>query len=174
MLEFFTRKHPVHVVISGLMLFVLVSCGGSSEDDAPVAGTCDSSQATVTSATFDQLWTNVFSNQCGSCHGVGATGTAGGPDMRTPDAFYSGLVGKDGSSTPEWETYESIRGACLSYQFIQSRNANQSVVMAVLDSSVSLSGCTIKFHRNADPQNVCITDANLVKLREWINAGANR
>ncbi|RZA17641.1 MAG: hypothetical protein EOP10_22360 [Proteobacteria bacterium] len=176
MLDFFTRKHPVRAVISGLMLFVLVSCGGSSsEDDAPVAGTCASSQATVASATFNELWTNVFSNQCGSCHGVATDSTTlGGPDMRSANAFYSGLVGKKGSDYPNWDTYQDNRPGCLNSQFIQSGNANQSLITAILDTSVSITGCTVKFHRNEAPQNVCITDANLVKLKEWINAGAAR
>jgi hypothetical protein len=175
MLDFSNRKHPVREAALGLTLFILASCGGSNSSDAPVAGTCDSSQATVASATFDELWTKVFSNQCGSCHGVTTdSSTRGGPNLKTADAFYTALVGKKASDYLEWDTYQDNRQGCHNYQFIRPESANQSVITAILDSSVSLPGCTVKYHRNESPQNVCITDANLVKLAEWINAGAAR
>ncbi len=161
-------------ITSGLLVLGLTACGGSSKTDTPVAGTCESSQATVATASFDELWTNVFSKQCSSCHGVaGNTSTENGPDMTSADAFYTGMVGKKGTAYDNWETFQTSRAGCVNASFIEASNANASLVTAVLDSSVAITGCTVKYHRE-NPQNVCITAANLVKLKEWINAGASR
>lgn len=169
------RKSVLRSIGSGLLLLVLTSCGGSSDDDAPTAGSCDTSQAAVSTATFDELWTKVFSPQCTACHGLTSDpDTIGGPNLQTADAFYASMVGKKGSDYDDWRTFQDNRAGCVDKYFIQSGNANQSMVAAVLDSSVSVSGCTVKFHRNEAPQNVCITDGNLAKLKEWINAGAAR
>ncbi len=169
------RKLMIRSFVTGLSLLALVSCGGSSSDDeAPEAGTCESSQTAVTTASFDQLWTHVFSKQCTACHGVASdTQTANGPDMQTADAFYTSLVGKKGTDYPNWRTFQDNRERCESSSFIQSGNANLSMVTAVLDSSVTLGECRVKYHVES-PQNVCITAGNLAKLKEWINAGAAR
>ena len=159
-------------LFSGVLVCLLSSCGSSAD---PVAGaTCDTSQATVATASFDALWTTVFAPQCGACHGAGTnSGTLGGPDLRTADAFFSGIVGKKGTDYADWDTLQKNREGCLDYELIKAGSASQSVVVAVLDSSVSLAGCTIKSHRDA-PQSVCITASNLTKLKEWIDAGATR
>lgn len=169
------RKLMIRSFVTGLSLLALVSCGGSSSDDeAPEAGTCESSQTAVTTASFDQLWTHVFSKQCTGCHGVASdSSTENGPNMQTADAFYDGLVGRQGSYYDNWRTFQDTRARCTSTYFIQSGNANQSMVTAVLDSSVTLGECRIKPHTES-PQNVCITAGNLAKLKEWINAGAAR
>ncbi len=93
--------------------------------------------------------------------------------MQSADAFYSALVGKKGSDYDNWNTFQDTRPGCVNVSFIEASSANTSMVTAVLDSSVSISGCTVKYHRES-PQNVCITSANLTKLKEWINAGATR
>lgn len=162
-------------LFSGFMFLALAGCGSSSDDaTSPVGGSCDSSQKAVTTASFDELYTKVFEPQCGACHGPGTdSGTTGGPDMRTASSFYDGLVDKKGSDSEEWDTLQKNRADCLGYDFINKGSASQSLVIAVLDSSVTLAGCTVKYHREA-PQSVCITAGNLSKLKEWIDAGASR
>ena len=93
--------------------------------------------------------------------------------MQSADAFYNGLVGKKGTDYPTWRTFQVNRPNCVNYQFIQSGNANQSMLTAILDTSISLAGCTIKYHVEG-PQNVCITSGNLAKMKEWIDSGAAR
>jgi hypothetical protein len=142
---------------------VLISC--SSEDKSETAATL---------APYDDLWTNVFSKQCGTCHGPGTDSkTAGGPDLRTSEKFYEQLVGKTGDDYPDWDTYQKNRADCLSFNFIKASSAAESVVMAILDTSVSLDGCTIKSHLDA-PQSVSISDAYKTKLKTWINDGAKK
>lgn len=174
-----TMRFPVEALwpslFSAFMFLVLTGCGGSSDNaTTPVAGSCDSSQKAVATASFAELYTNVFGPQCGACHGAGTnTGTAGGPNMKTADSFYAEVVGKKGTDYPDWDTYQKNREGCLTYDLINKGSAAQSVVTSILDSSVSLSGCTVKYHRDS-PQSVCITAGNLSKLKEWMNAGASR
>ncbi len=154
----------------GLFVCLLSACGSSTEDAAPKS--CDTSQATVATATYSELYAKVFAPQCGACHGPGTnSGTLGGPDMRTAATFYNGLVGKKGSDYPGWLTYQKNRQSCLSFDLISNSAADQSVVVAVLDSSVTLPGCDVKYHRDI-PQNICIGTNDLSKLKEWITAGA--
>lgn len=168
------EKLVLRSIGSGLLFLAVTGCGGSDDDDAPEEGSCESSQATVATASFNELWTNVFSKQCTGCHGIATDSTTvGGPNMQTADAFYNGMVGKRGTDYPQWRTFQDNRPGCVNTQFIQSGNANQSMITAILDSSVSISGCTVKYHGDA-PQNVCITAGNLAKMKEWITAGAAR
>lgn len=159
------------LVVLGLS-FLLTHCGGDSKDSAATSNSCDTSQASVAAATYSELWDNVFKSQCGSCHGPGTdTKTVGGPDMRTKDKFHSELVEKTGNDYPEWDTYQKNRADCLDFNFIKSGSSKDSVVTAVLDDSIKLSGCTIKSHIDA-PQSVCLTASNKSKLKEWIDDGA--
>ncbi len=154
-------------------ILILESCGGSSSsNDTPAAGSC-SSQAAVETASYDELWTKVFSGQCGSCHGGGEdTKTVGGPDLQTQDSFYTGLFGKKAGDYPEWVVYNAKSG-CADYNFIKGGDASASVLTAVLDSGTALSGCATLLHTGS-PVNACITTGNLAKLKDWINAGATR
>jgi cytochrome c5 len=162
-------------LFSGLVFLLLNSCGSSSDEAAPPAvNSCESSQAAVTAATFNELYTKVLGSQCAACHGPGNdSGTAGGPDMRTADKFYEQVVGKKGSDYPDWDTFQKNREGCLAYDLINKGSAAESVLVSVLDRSVKPSGCDVKVHLDV-PQSVCITTGNLAKLKEWINAGAPR
>jgi len=62
-------------------------------------------------------------------------------------------------------------GGCLTTPFIKAGIAAQSVVVAALDSSVTLSGCTPKPHKDP-PQNICISNGSLANLKKWIDSGA--
>lgn len=171
----FPVKALLPSLFSGIIFLALAGCGGSSEvATTPGAGSCESSQKAVATASFTELYTNVFGPQCGACHGVATNSeTIGGPDMRTAETFYAGVVGKKGSDYTDWDTYQKNREGCLAYDLINKGSAGQSVVTAVLDSSVSLTGCTVKYHRDS-PQSSCITAGNLAKMKEWMNAGAPR
>ncbi|MBC7660045.1 MAG: hypothetical protein H7249_10080 [Chitinophagaceae bacterium] len=174
-----TPKFPMRVLFpsfaSFLMMFFLMSCGSSSSSDTPGAASSCSSQATVASASYNELWTTVFAPQCGACHGPGTnSGTVGGPDMRTADTFYTGLVGKKGSDYSTWSTFAKNRESCLGLNLIATGAPEQSLVVGVLASTTTLPGdCTVKSHIDV-PQSVCITAPNLAKLKEWITAGASR
>jgi len=167
----FPRSLVLPSLCSLFLAFILNGCG-SSKEEAPK--TCEESQPTVAKASFSDLYTTVFSPQCGACHGPGTnSGTLGGPDLRTEDGFYNSLVGKKGTDYPQWSTLQKNRESCLAFDFIKANAADESLVVAVLDAATQLSGCEIKFHREV-PQNICITTPNLAKLKEWINAGALR
>lgn len=156
------------------LLVLVTSCGDKSDDKE--AASCDASQAAVSSATYDELWTKVFSTQCGACHGNEAySATVGGPDLRTQDSFHDALVGKTGSVYDDWDTFQKNRGAdCNATSFIAAGSAATSMVVAVLDPTTKITGCDpLKSHLEA-PQNICITSGNLAKLKEWINAGASK
>lgn len=161
-------------ISSGLLLLGLAGCGGSKdEEDPPVAGTCETSQQAMTAPTLSELYSKVIEPQCAPCHGgtVDVNGTGGGPSMQSAALFYSQVVGKKGSDYQSWATFQGNRAACNNISFIAAGNPNQSMVVGVLDPTVDV-GCTLKIHRNQAPQNVCITDGNLQKLKEWISAGA--
>lgn len=170
------RSHLLLALVP--LLFLLISCG--DKDDSKEAVGCDATQAAVSSASYSELWTKVFSTQCKACHGnADAQGTEGGPDMTTADLFYSGLVGKKGTDYNDWDTFQNNRvtsggGGCGPSYFIEAGSASTSMVVAVLDPATTIAGCSpLKSHVEA-PQNICITAGNLAKLKEWINAGASK
>lgn len=126
----------------------------------------------ATDAVFAGLWNDVFANRCGSCHGVSNNDlTAGGPDMRTQDAFYAGMVNKKGSDYPNWETLQGNREDCLPVAFIAPGNPSQSMLVAIFDSSVT--PCTVKNHTTPD-QSINISAAQIESLKSWITNGAPR
>jgi len=139
----------------------LISCGSSND-----------SKGTSSDANFQSLWTNTFEPRCGTCHGVSSNiDTVGGPDMRTQDAFHSGLVSKKGSDYPNWETFQNLRADCLNYAFVSPGNPSQSLLVAIFDSSVT--PCTVKNH-GEPPQSTSITSDQLTLLKTWITNGAAR
>lgn len=147
----------------------LSSCGSDKkeEDTSPCAAT----NAIVAEANYASLWANVFSGRCGTCHGAQATGTLGGPDMRTKEAFYEQLVGKTINSYPNWDQAQDTKVGCLDVPLINAGNSAASLVVAVLDPSLSV-GCTVQPHREQPPQNICISNGSLAALKKWIDNGA--
>lgn len=125
-----------------------------------------------TDATFAGLWNDVFANRCGTCHGVTSnTDTLGGPDMRTQDAFHAGMVNKKGADYPNWDTFQTNRVDCLAIPFINPGNPNQSLLVAIFDSTVK--PCTIKSHTEP-PQSISMSAAQLASLKSWITSSAPR
>ena len=161
----------------GLFLFLipaLWSCGGSSDKKTDDSTPCASANAVTAEATFDSLWTNVFSSRCGSCHGVSTNSdTLGGPDLRTKDAFHASLVGLTLANYDNWETAQQTLGGTCTAKFIAAGSAKDSLVVAILDESVSISGCKVKNHL-IDPQSICISSGSLANLKKWIDNGASK
>jgi len=163
-------RQTLKVGLSFILILGLSACGSdkkSEEDTTP----CASANAIVAEATYASLWTNVFSGRCGTCHGVGATGTAGGPDMRTKEAFYANLVGKTVNDYADWDQAQITLGSCLTTPLINSGKSSESLVVAVLDAAAVSVGCTVKPHKEP-PQNVCISNGSLANLKKWIDNGA--
>ncbi|WP_141733652.1 hypothetical protein [Oligoflexus tunisiensis] len=162
-------QRTLKVGLSLLFALGLSACGSDSkeEDAAP----CASANAVVAEATFDSLWTNVFSGRCGTCHGVNATGTLGGPDLRTQEAFHANLVGKTVNDYPDWDQAQITLGGCLTTPLINAGKSSESLVVAVLDASAVSVGCTVKPHKDP-PQSICISDGSLANLKKWIDNGA--
>jgi hypothetical protein len=155
------RRFRVNILCCCLLMGVL-SCG---KKDA----TTDYNDA---DANFESLWTNVFSDRCGTCHGVTSnSNTLGGPDMRSKESFYTNLVNKTGADYPNWDALQINRADCLSYAFIKPGQAQQSLVVAVFDSSVA--PCIVKSHLTP-PQSLGISAGSLTSLKSWISNGAGR
>ncbi len=149
----------------GVLLSVvwLNACGTETKETA--------ANGTAT-ADYASLWTQVFS-RCGGCHGVSSnTETEGGPDLRTQAGAYSALVGVKGSAYSSWTTFQRLRSECAGKAFIQAGSAKDSMVVAVLDSSVSLGSCAVVNHQATGKVNV--SAANLAVLKQWIDAGAKQ
>jgi hypothetical protein len=163
------KSRATRLALLASSMLLLLSCGKEEKTaDSP----CASADAIVADASFSSLWTNVFSGRCGSCHGVTSnTGTLGGPDMRTKEAFYAQVVGKTINDYKAWDQAQNIRAGCLDTPLVKDSDAANSLVVAVLDPSVTIAGCTIKSHKEA-PQSICISNGSLVNLKKWINNGA--
>jgi hypothetical protein len=145
-----------------LVMTTVTSCGKEDEKK----------KEPETDAAFAGLWNDVFANRCGTCHGVTSnTDTLGGPDMRTQDAFHAGMVNKKGSDYPNWDTFQTNRVDCLAIPFITPGNPNQSLLVAIFDSTVK--PCTIKSHTEP-PQSISMSAAQLASLKSWITSGAPR
>ena len=151
------------------LMFLVFACG---TEEKKVADTdpCSSANGIVADASFNSLWTNVFQNRCGSCHGTGGSGTKDGPDMRTQDSFYNNLLSKNASNFQSW-TELLIKDECAAYGFIDPNHANKSLIVAVLDPALSLGACKVKPHKEA-PQKICLSDGSLANLKKWIDNGA--
>lgn len=150
------------------MALGLLSCGTKKDADSLP---CASADAVVAEANFDSQWTQVFQNRCGTCHGSGTdTNTLEGPDLRDKNSFYNKLVNIKPSAYPNWDVL-ALNSSCQPYDFISKNNANESLVLAVLDPNLSL--CRTKDHRQA-PQNICISEGSLANLKTWIDQGALR
>jgi hypothetical protein len=150
---------------SASLLGMLMACGEDKKE----------AEVVVASPDFNSLWTTMFENRCSSCHApaAGNLQTKGGPDLSTQDKFYAALVDKKGSDYDTWETFQRNRADCASVSFISSGDASNSMVVAVLDSSVS--PCRVLNHISAGHITKTVaSDANLAALKEWINAGAKR
>lgn len=144
-------------------IFLLSACGDDKKDEKT---------STDASASFDSLWSVVFENRCGTCHGVQTNSdTLGGPDMASKDAMHTNLVSKSGADYPDWDTFQINRADCQGYSFIKPGNASESLIVAIFDSSVT--PCTVKSHTQA-PQNIAISATSLESLKSWINGGAVR
>jgi hypothetical protein len=157
------------VGLSLVFVLGLSACGSDKkeEDTSP----CAAANAIVADATYASLWANVFSGRCGSCHGVADnTGTLGGPDMRTKEVFHRQLVGKTIRNYDDWNQAQN-NVKCLDTPLINAKNSAESLVVAVLDPTV-LPDCGVKPHRQAEPQNVCISNGSLAALKKWIDNGA--
>lgn len=127
-----------------------------------------------TDATFAGLWNDVFANRCGTCHGVSSNiDTAGGPDMRTQDALHAGMLNKKGTDYPNWDTFQTNRGACVDVPFINPGNPNQSLLVAIFDSSVKPCSTNLLIHTEP-PQSIPMSAAQLASLKSWITSGAPR
>jgi hypothetical protein len=124
---------------------------------------------------FDQLYTDLFS-QCDSCHGKGYPGTENGPDLSSKDLIIDNLVGKTAKNYENWEALAVRDESCQDIPFINSGNASESMVVAILDATVAegISPCVIASHIQGTAQNIRFTDATLALLKEWINEGALR
>jgi hypothetical protein len=156
--------------LSLVFILGLSACGSDKkeEDTSP----CAAANAIVAEASYASLWANVFSGRCGTCHGAtDNTGTLGGPDMRTKDAFHAQLVGKTVNDYLDWNQAQITMKDCLDTPLINAGKSAQSMVVAVLDPSVNV-GCAVKAHREEPPQNVCISNGSLAALKKWIDNGA--
>jgi hypothetical protein len=158
------------VGLSLVFVLGLSACGSDKkeEDTSP----CASANAIVADASYASLWANVFSGRCGTCHGAAATGTLGGPDMRTKDAFYAQVVGKTINDYPDWDQAQVTKVGCLDTPLIKAGKSSESLVVAVLDASAVTIGCTVQPHREQPPQNICISNGSLAALKKWIDNGA--
>ena len=154
---------PTNLLYRVLALVAIIALNACGNDDSSKTSTGDADYAT--------LWTDVFSTRCGSCHGASNTDTLGGPDMRTQDAFHSGMVGKKGSDYPDWDTFQNNRADCMNVPFISAGNPSQSLLVAIFDNSVA--PCTVKNHTEP-PQSIALTSAQLTTLKTWITNGASR
>jgi hypothetical protein len=154
---------PPQSIYRLLALFAVLALNACGNDDSSKTSTGD--------ANYNQLWTDVFSTRCGSCHGASNTDTLGGPDMRTQDAFHSGMVGKKGSDYPDWDTFQTNRADCLDVPFISAGNPSQSLLVAIFDNSVA--PCNVKSHTEP-PQSIALTSTQLATLKNWITNGAAR
>lgn len=141
-------------------LLTFVACGND-----------DSEKSSGGTSEYTALWNDVFSVRCGSCHGVAAIGTQGGPDMRTKDAFYDGMFNKKGSDYPNWDTFQNNRENCNPVAFISPGKPSESMLVAIFDSSVT--PCTVINHKEPD-QSIPLTSAQLTSLKTWITNGATR
>jgi hypothetical protein len=158
-IRFSGRTHLWSVALLGSLFWS--ACGDEKAElkETPVA-----------TPDYASLWTNVLS-RCGSCHGVSSNAqTLGGPDLRTQAGAYTALVGVKGSGYPNWGTFQKLREKCLSKSFIEAGSANSSMVIAVLDTTVSLGDCAVVDHQNTG--KVSVSAANVKVLKEWIDAGA--
>ena len=164
------KSRATRLALLSTSMLLLLSCG--QEEKTAATSPCASADPIVADASFSSLWTNVFSGRCGTCHGVTTnTGTLGGPDMRTKAAFYAQLVGKTINDYKDWDQAQSARVGCLDTPMIKGTDAANSLVVAVLDPSVTIDGCTIKPHKEP-PQSICISNGSLENLKKWINSGA--
>lgn len=160
----FRKRVTAIAKIAGIfvMWLGLLSGCGNKDDKTGASGDAE--------ANYTSLWTNVFADRCGTCHGVDTnSNTLKGPDMRTKEVFYSQLVGKKGSDYNGWDTFQTNRVDCLGSYFIESGAASKSLVVAVLDSSVA--PCTVKSHLEP-PQSISISATSLANLKTWIDKGA--
>lgn len=143
-------------------LFGLVSCGKEDEDETA---------SVPLAATYESLWSNLFSGRCNTCHAPGKNlETANGPDMSTKDSFYAALVNKKGSDYPQWETFSNNRESCASFNFIKPNDAAGSMVVGVLD--IDNAPCTVLDHQETG--KVSTTSEIVTLLKDWINKGAAR
>jgi hypothetical protein len=164
------KKLRLPSVVPLALVLALVSCGGDATKTADSAP-CASADAITAAATYDSLWTNVFENRCGTCHGSASTGTEDGPDLRTKAGFLSNLVSKTAANYGTWTELAS-KSKCLALSLIDPNNSKKSLVVGVLDPSTTLpSECVVSNHKIA-PQNICISSGSLTNLKAWIDGGA--
>jgi|GEM_PF-2523872 hypothetical protein len=147
------------------MHLLLTACGDDKKDEPKIV---------TASPNFDSLWTTVFENRCSTCHSpaAGNEQTRGGPDLSTKETFYAALVGKVGRDYPDWTTFTKNRGTCASVSFIKAGDAANSMVVAILDSSVA--PCRVYDHVDTGqvPKETVATPGNIAALKQWINTGA--
>jgi hypothetical protein len=159
---YFSGRGSIKIVRHFCLASVVLLSACSQEDKAK----------TTTEATYDSLWTNVFADHCGSCHGVMTnSNTLGGPDMRTKDAFYANMINKKGTDYPEWDTFQTNRSDCMSFPFISAGLPERSLIVAIFDPSSA--PCTVKSHRES-PQSISLSSDDLASLKTWITNGASK
>lgn len=166
------RTRTLKVGLSLMFMLSLWSCGSDkkSEDTSP----CAAADAIVADATYDSLWTNVFSARCGTCHGANATGTDGGPDLRTKALFHENMVNKSIADYPAWLTAKTNQGSCLTTPLIKEGSAAGSMIVGTLDATAfTVADCEPKPHKEA-PQSICISNGSLAALKKWIDNGASK
>ncbi len=154
----------IALIFSGISIVIQFSACGAK----------DAEKTASSNGAFDLLWTNVFADSCGTCHGVESnSNTAGGPDLRTKATFHSNLVNKKPSDYADWTIFKSTKVACAAISFVNPAASTQSLLVAIFDSTVSedLAPCQVKSHLTPD-QNITISADNLTSLKSWIDAGA--
>lgn len=148
------------LILSSLLAFTCMNSCGTDEEITESAN----------GAAFNQLWSGVFS-RCGSCHGRDMSGTEGGPDLTDRSTFTEMLLGKTGADYPDWTTFAVNREDCMDISFIKSGASTQSLLVAILDSSVAENiGCDVKDHTEI-PQSISISTSLLDTLKDWVDEG---
>lgn len=169
----FCRFTPGLLFASSL---VLLSCSQDDKKSEAADSPCAAENVIVADASYNSLWSNVFSSRCGVCHGVaGNKGTENGPDLRSKDSFRLALVGKTiKDDYADWSFVQDTRTECLDIPLIKANSSGESLVVAVLDpasASALPNGCRVKNHLET-PQSVCLSKGSLASLKKWIDNGA--
>jgi mono/diheme cytochrome c family protein len=133
-------------IIAVVVASLAAACGSSSTPTTPSA-------ATVPTVTLSQIQTEIFTPTCAGCHTDDGRTPAGGLNLKSGSA-HANLVGV--ASTGKTGAVRVIAG-----------NPSGSYLVQKVEGASDIVG--LRMPRNGPP---FLTDAQVARIRQWIQSGA--
>jgi len=153
--------NPLKIIVLLTFTAFLASCGGEG----------DSTTSTATDTLSSLFDKEIKGNGCAlNCHSPGGSASPG-PDMRTKESFYLGLVNKNALNYLGWGKVSNCSNVI---NFVTPGNIAQSMLLATFvqaQSDALVNICTTSYNFHVD-QKVGLSLAGVANFTSWINKGA--